>query len=251
MQRMNTKNRLFPFIPILFTLFSVSAIAGESDSYGRLLTKVAVQDGVYWDRFGAEEKKLLKETMDGLTKATPNTLATSNDQLAFWINAHNACVFHLISSRLPLSDVMKVEGFRDQLRCNIAGEERSLIDIESRVIRPLFNEPRVHFALWWGVLGSPRLAPTPYTGKNLDQQLDKQTKAFITWDEAVGINKEGSSISLSPLFDWYKYDFGQKESAVLAFVRKRVNQEDAKWIPKDFSTVTFTAFDWTLDQAKK
>ncbi|HLG19667.1 MAG TPA: DUF547 domain-containing protein [Bdellovibrionota bacterium] len=244
--------RLIPFGTVFLTLFSLSAQALEQDgsaSYAKLLHAIAAEDGVRWNKFGSAEKKWLDETMAWLKNAQPGA-AEKNEQLAFWVNAHNVCVMKLISDHLPIDDVMKIQGFRDRLTCEIVGAPRTLIDLESGVIRPLFQDPRVHFILWWGVRGSPRLLAVPYDAKTIETHLSQGVERAIRNPNYVRIEKDAKKVTLSPIFDWYKYDFGPKDTDVLTFIRSRLPKGDAKHIPKKYSQVAFATFDWTLDQSK-
>jgi hypothetical protein len=221
------------------------------EPYGALLKKVAAEDGVRWNLFGPQEKGLLASFLSWAGEVNPLSLGDRNDQLAFWLNAHNACVMKLISERLPVEDVMSIAGFRDRLKCRIAGSDHSLVEVESRVIRPLFNEPRTRFLLWWGVRGGPRLASVPYEGKTLENVLEKASRKALADPAFVRFDPAGPKpMMLSPMFEWYKRDFGPKEGDLLAFIRARLPKEEAGKVPSTFSKVSFGTFDWTLDSAK-
>lgn len=251
------------------TLWIASGHAAEAGSgaYAKLLEKVVTPDGVRWAGFGAEEKQWLSSFLDWVAQTNPVTLGEKNDQLAFWINAHNACVMKFIADRLPLESVMTIPGFRDRLKCKIAGGEYSLVELESGVLRPLFNEPSIHFVLWWGTKGGPKLRPTPYEGKDLKNVLDETTRKalanplFVRFEKprekppgpTFGRSKKDEKekvLALSLLFDWYKSDFGKKEQDLLNFIRTRLPEKEAKKIPNSLSEVSFMTFDWTLDGAK-
>ncbi len=239
------KNVVSLFI-LLFTLPATSADRWQS--YQSLLSKMASEQGIHWDHFKSNEKSLLADSMKGVAEEPPLT-ASAHERLAFWINAHNLCVLSLLADRLPVDDVMKIQGFRDQLTCKIAGSSRSLTQIASESIRPQFKEPRIHFALWWGTKGGPRLLGTPYRGESLEEQLAQQTKRELAMENMVRIDKANKKVTLSPLFDWFKGDFGKGNDAILEFLRKNLPADDAKLIPKQLSKVTFQNFDWSLDSA--
>lgn len=218
-------------------------------AFAALLSQIVQKDGVRWDLMGPSQKELLQSYLSWAEKADVLKQGNSKEQLAFWINAHNACVMKIILSHLPLENVMTIQGFRDQQRCKIAGISRSLVDIESGVLRPQYKEPRIHFALWWGVRGGPRLRSQPYKGKTLDQDLEEQTKQSVGSDYFFRIQqKPYKQVQISSLFDWYQEDFGPQGQEVLRFIRKRLPKTQAKELPKKFSQVAFMPYDWTLDQ---
>ena len=250
----------------LFSLPVASAADSGAGAYARLLQRVATDQGIRWTAFGKDEKLLLTSFLDWSAATNPVTLGDRNEQLAFWVNAHNACVMKLIADHLPLENVMTISGFRDRLKCKIAGGEYSLVELESNILRPLFNEPRIHFVLWWGTKGGPRLRSTPYEGKNLENKLEEATRRalenplFVRFDAPKTKTKEMAAtrakkeekeklLALSPIFDWYKTDFGPKPAGLLAFVRTHLPPDDAKKVPATLSEAYFTSFDWTLDSA--
>ncbi|HCL31026.1 MAG TPA: hypothetical protein DIC52_21670, partial [Candidatus Latescibacteria bacterium] len=52
----------------------------------------------------------------------------------------------------------------------------SLNDIENRIVRPEFHDPRVHFALNCGAASCPALDNRAFHGAKLETHLDRQTK---------------------------------------------------------------------------
>lgn len=251
MKPISTLLVLASFVLSTLTATTSSAAGKEDGLYAELLKRVATEEGVRWSQFGAKEKQLLQSYLNWASQTNPLMLGEKNEQLAFWINAHNACVMKFISERLPLKNVMAITGFRDQLKCNVAGFDYSLVQLESSIIRPLFNDPRTHFVLWWGVKGGPRLDPKPYVAKGLEAALEKATRTAVMNPLFVRFeSKRSEPVALSPLFEWYKADFGTKENDLLEFIRVRLPTKKAKKLPRKLSKVSFLAFDWTLDNVK-
>ena len=249
--------KAFHLLSVIFVfsvlLCSRSAPASESGpaAYAGLLQRTVAADGVRWNKIGPEEKQLLGSFLDWIAATNPVSLGDAHEQLAFWINAHNACVMKFILDHLPVESVMAIAGFRDRLKCKIAGSEHSLVELESNIVRPLFNEPRIHFALWWGTKGGPRLRQTPYDGATLERALDEASRSAVSSPHFVKFDPSNKQkpVTLSVLFDWYKLDFGKSDQDLLDFIRARVSKDDAKRIPAGLSKVSFMAFDWTLDRA--
>jgi hypothetical protein len=219
----------------------------STEAYATILKKVARADGVKWEAFGDAEKKLFTEHMQWLEKASLVRLTDPKEQLAFWINARNACAMKIILENMPLEDVMKIVGFRDRKSCNIAGAERTLVFMESGVIRPLFTDPRVLFSLWWGTRGGPRLREKPYEAATLDASLDEMMKEAVANPRFVKVRR--TSVELSPFFDWFKDDFGKGDAAVLKFVKKNLPKDKAAKFPTDPKRAKYMAFDWNLDRS--
>jgi hypothetical protein len=113
--------------------------------------------------------------------------------------------------------------------------------LEKDLIRPRFNEPRIHFALNCASRSCPPLRTEPYTAAKLDAQLDEQTRGYV--NEERGVKVSGDSAQLSKIFDWYKEDFGG-ESGVNAFLAKYRGGKAG------FKKVTYQEYDWSLNEAK-
>jgi hypothetical protein len=237
----------------IFTCVSFLAprvsLAADTYSFAQILKKLATPTGIRWSAWNEQDKKLLTDYLDKVSTAKPDTFPSKSDQMAFWVNAHNACVMKLISEHMPVDDVMAIAGFRDQLKCNIAGTPRSLVEIESGAIRPTFQDPRIHFVLWWGCKGGPRLKTTPYEGKSIQADLEERAQVFIADSRYVKFETQPyPAFRISPIFDWYKSDFGKKDGDVLDFIRQRRSKDEGSKIPKKLNDVSFTTFDWKLDR---
>jgi hypothetical protein len=242
----------FALFALVLTHFPLPAQAAEDQTaYADLLKRVVSESGVKWKTWGEPEKKLLAAYLSVIEVAHPEEWKDKNERLAFWINAHNACVMKFISEHPPVDDVMKITGFRDQLKCTVANDFRSLVEMESGVIRNEFREARVHFLLWWGARGGPSLKSIPYQGSTLQQDLEERSRQAMTSDRFVEFQpKPDTVLRLSPIFDWYRGDFGKGKRPYLAFLKTYLPKEDSKRLSQKNWAVSFIAFDWKLDQAE-
>ncbi len=161
-----------------------------------------------------------------------------NEKLAYWINAYNAYTIKLILNNYPVSSITKIAGGKpwDKKWINIGGKTYSLNNIENDIIRPQFNEPRIHFAVNCAALSCPPLANKAFTAGNLNSLLEKQTKAFINNSKYNTIT--GGSVSVSKIFDWYGKDFGDLK----AFLNKYSSSKIAA-----ATEVGFSDYDWALN----
>ncbi len=138
-------------------------------------------------------------------------------QLAFYINAYNAI---LIKQVLRVYDsvkdnpkgVLSIPKFFDQKNYSVAGQKISLNHLENKIIRPRFKEPRVHFALVCGALGCPILFSEAHTKDNLETLLNKGASRYLRSKAGLQIDDAKKILRISQIFEWYKDDFGEKDT---------------------------------------
>jgi len=137
-----------------------------------------------------------------------------SDRLAFLINAYNAFTVELILTRYPKLGSIKDLGSLlrspwENKFIPLLGETRSLDDIEHGMIRNPgdYNEPRIHFAVNCASIGCPALLNEAFTGKTLEQQLEKATKDFLEDRTRNRYNPTRKRLEVSKIFSWYKKDF--------------------------------------------
>ena len=139
----------------------------------------------------------------------PERFATKAHELAYWINAYNAFVLRGVVDAYPVDsvrDIALLNGFFSRMEF-IAGEQRlTLNDIENRIIRPVYREPRVHFAINCGAVSCPPLAPRAFEGDDLDRQLEKALQDFARNPKYTRLTPDGQ-LRLSKILEWYGQDF--------------------------------------------
>ena len=110
------------------------------------------------------------------------------EQMAFWINAYNAWTLRTIVdhypiqgssfSRFPKSSIRQLD---DPWKTNhtVAGVQRSLDDLEHKILRAEFKDPRIHAAVNCASVGCPPIRLEAFTAARLDEQLDDQMRKFV------------------------------------------------------------------------
>jgi len=134
------------------------------------------------------------------------------EQLAFLINAYNAWTIDLILEHYPgiesIRDIGFLPGAAWRLRrLELFGRKMSLDTLEHDIIRgwDRFREPRIHFAVNCAAVGCPALSDRAYRGATLDEQLDRNTRLFLT-DRSRNYAIQ-DDLYVSPIFRWYREDF--------------------------------------------
>jgi len=183
-------------------------------------------------------------------------------QLAFLINAYNAWTVKLVLSGYPEIDSIKDLGSWlntpwEKQFIPLLGASRSLDDIEHGLIRDSgrYREPRIHFAVNCASIGCPALRAEAYTAERLDAQLEDQTRLFLS--DRTRNRLQGSVLSVSPLFKWYREDFekgrsdfNSLDSFFVAYAPALALQDtDIKNLQAGKIRIEYLDYDWRLNDA--
>jgi len=215
--------------------------------YGELLEKYVHDGTVNYAGFKAEENKQ-DQYLQHLEGVQPQKLSR-NEQLALYINAYNAYTLKLVLTGYPNIKSIKDLGTlwtspwkKEFVR--LEGKIMTLDDIEHGIIRPRFQDPRIHFAVNCAARSCPPLNSEPYRGDILDQQLDGATKAFVNNPERNYLKE--STLYVSKIFDWYGGDF---KDGIVAFFLKYASDGMRSRIQGigDGIKVQYLPYDWTLN----
>lgn len=179
-----------------------------------------------------------------------------NEQLAYWLNLYNARTIKLILDHYPLNSIRKIKSnpldllgpFDDQLIC-VLGKSLSLNDVESGIIRPIWGDPRIHYALNCASYGCPNLQCRAWSSVDLDGQLNAAAYQFVNSDRAVRTGPLGG-VRVSKIYKWYAEDFGDSDQAVLQHIRGYANAATCRKLGTT-STISGHFYDWSLIDTRK
>jgi hypothetical protein len=179
--------------------------------WNNLLQLYVTDDGhVNYKGFKADEVKL-DTYLDLLSKNKPNTSASHEEKLAFWINAYNAFTIKLILNNYPLKSIKDINKPWDNEFITIDGEHISLGHIEHEILRKM-REPRIHFAIVCASISCPKLQNTAFESSTIDTQLTHAAKEFLADSSRNNITQ--NKIKISKIFSWFSSDFKQNGSLI-------------------------------------
>ena len=183
------------------------------------------------------------------------------EQIAFLINAYNSFTLESIIDQKPLKkSIRDIFGVWKIRKFDIAGESKTLDNIEHNTLRVDYNEPRIHAALVCAAISCPPLRNEPYTGEKLDAQLDDQTRQFLNGPHGFRIDREQNKVYLSSIFKWFGEDWkksygvdgkfagNDNERAVLNFISEYVSPEDKEYLVQGNYKVDYLNYDWALNK---
>lgn len=172
---------------------------------------------VEYGRVKKADKDRLDQYLKSIAGQDPRKLR-KNEQLVYWINLYNALTVNLILDYYPVKSITKLgKGWfrmgpwRDEL-ITIAGQKISLHNIEHRILRPIWNNPRIHYALNCASIGCPDLLPEVYQSKTITAQLEGAARRFI--NQKKGASFVRGRLVLSSIFDWYEDDFIDEDGVI-------------------------------------
>jgi hypothetical protein len=227
----------------------------DHGTYADLLEAHVDEEAGRVDYAGLEsERDRLRSYLDRLASVDLTKLERE-EQMAVFINAYNACTLDLILEHYPDIDSIKdVSNPWGRPRCRVGGYELTLDEIEHRILRPLYRDPRIHFAVNCASIGCPPLADTPYTGEAIDEQLDRATRRTLRDDDYVSL--DDGTLHLNPILNWYRSDFlspdfeGHAET-IPAFVARYADESVQTFVDAHDGEppVQWTNYDWRLNDA--
>lgn len=233
---------------LLLTSISVSWAEETVDHsiYSELLQKY-VKDGIVNYRDLKSEERKLDQYLDILNKTNPEALSR-NEQYALYMNAYNAYTLKLILENYPVKSIKDtgslLKGPWKIELVKIGGKTMSLDDVEHKILRPQFKDPRVHFAINCAAKDCPPLYSEAFQADILDQQLERNTRNFLNNPKKNYL--EGNTLYVTRIFKWFGGDFNNDP---LGFVLKFAEGEFKNQLEanKDKIKVKHLNYDWALN----
>jgi hypothetical protein len=240
--------------------------------FTRILEQVVARSSVDYLKLAGLRRDLDRYIATlGTTTAPALEGASRNERLAFWINAYNACMLKVVLDHYPIrrggagilaairnwfagypsNSVWQIPNVFGREHCPVVGSLRSQDEIEHEIIRPTFQDPRIHFAVNCAARSCPVLWPEAYEGDRLDAQLDRSIRALVG-DPAHFRMESGppATLHLNKVLDWYQDDFGGL-AGVKAFFADYVGDADRARLSDPDTAVSFFEYDWTLNDVAR
>lgn len=228
----------------------------DHSAWTRLLAAYAVKgkDGIVrvaYGGFSDADKQALKNYIARLT-STPVSSLNRDEQLAYWINLYNALTVDLVLDHYPVSSILKIRispglfsiGPWDKKLVTVEGEELSLNDIEHRILRPIWRDPRIHYAVNCASIGCPNLALEAYTAENVERLLEANAIAHV--NHPRGVRVENGELIVSSIYRWFVADFGGGNAGVVRHLRQYARGELAEKLANN-SFIGDDEYDWSLN----
>ncbi|WP_332403193.1 DUF547 domain-containing protein [Vibrio metschnikovii] len=219
-------------------------------AWQQLLDRYLSQQGMHtlFDYANVEisDREKLQTYINQLARLDPRIL-NKQQQYAYWINLYNALTVKVVIDHYPVSSITKIGGwFRfgpwNLPLIEIANQKLTLNDIEHRILRPIWQDARIHYVVNCASLGCPNLKPEAFTADNIERLLEQAAYEFINSDK--GVNIHNRRLILSSIYQWYAEDFGSQDELLDHLIRYRPALANDERIKRSFRY----EYDWQLNR---
>ena len=198
-----------------------------------------------------EDRLLLDNYIAGLA-GLPVSRYGRDEQLAYWMNLYNALTVQVVLTHYPVDSIRDIDispGFFSdgpwgKKLVTIEGEQVSLNDIEHRILRPVWRDPRIHYGLNCASTGCPDLLTDAFTAGTADAALTAAARGYI--NDQRGVSLRGDSITVSKIYDWFIADFGGDEAGVIDHLL-RYADEPLATVLRQKNRIDDVQYDWSLN----
>ncbi|MEM8947825.1 MAG: DUF547 domain-containing protein [Pseudomonadota bacterium] len=225
-------------------------------AWGSFLERYLVtgSDGVNRVAYGKvtpEDMAALDGYIEELSKVAISDYARP-EQMAYWLNLYNALTVQVILDDYPVDSIRDIDispglfsdGPWGKKLITIEGEKVSLDDVEHQILRPIWQDPRIHYGVNCASIGCPNLQPMPFEASMLDRQLDDAAIEFVNHPRAVQL-RDGRVI-VSSIYDWFQEDFGNSDQGVIAHLKAYAAPDLAMKL-EGISDIYDHEYDWRLN----
>jgi uncharacterized protein DUF547 len=249
---------------------AIAAFDSSFADYGKLLARVVHGARVDYQTLAADRPAIdaIAGEFAVVTEETEQAMSAP-DRMAFWINAYNLFTLRVIVDHYPIrgswfslsprNSIRQIDGVWTTLKWRAASRDLTLDDIEHRILRPEFGDPRVHMAINCASKSCPPLRAEPYVGADLDRQLDDAARGYLA--SAEGARVAGGRLHVSQIFEWYGGDFVKEyaaaqpesepetERAIRGFV-EHYGPAEAVAAARSGAKIRFLDYDWSLNDVQ-
>lgn len=179
-----------------------------------------------------------------------------DEQLAYWINLYNALTVQLILDHYPVDSIRDIKispglfviGPWNASLVSIEDENLTLNDIEHRILRPIWRDPRIHYVLSCASIGCPNLRDRAYPSSAMDGLLDQAATAYV--NDPRGVSIVNGKVSVSKIYDWFISDFGGSEKSVLRHIKQFAKPQLAARL-REIGKLSGEHYDWSINATEE
>lgn len=231
----------------------------DHSAWGTFLDRYLVtntESGINLVRYAdvtAEDHRALEDYIGQIASVNVDTL-NRDEQYAYWLNMYNAITMDVILDHYPVSSIQRIRISPGLLTFGPWGAELvtvngialTLDDIEHRILRPIWQDPKIHYGVNCAAIGCPNLQPVPFTSANVHDRLEQAATEFIRHPR--GLTVANGRLTLSSIYDWFDEDFESSVEGIIRHVTPYLADDVAEEIRSYTGRVRYR-YDWSLIDA--
>lgn len=173
---------------------------------------------------------------------------TRDQQLAFWLNLHNAEALRLAGQAFPAENMKSLvigdDSAWNRKTLTVNDKPLSLNDIAFRIIPAFWSDPGVVYGLFRPARSTPGLPMTPFTGRNVWQQLSALAIEYVNREGHLVATPDG--LTVSRIYQWHSKLFANDEDNILSHLREQANGQ-RRALLDEANDIGCYEFDWRLN----
>ena len=178
------------------------------------------------------------------------------EQMAYWINLYNALTVKVVLDGYPVETIRDIHegvvpytGPWDDVHARVAGEDLTLNHMEHGILRPIWQDRRIHYAVNCAAYGCPHLLDTVFTAANTEELLELGARDYVNNPRGVDVVDE-DFVVISSIYDWYAEDFGDTEESVVEHLIEYAQGDLAAFLD-GFEGAMEYDYDWSLNRQQR
>lgn len=200
----------------------------------------------------AADRQRLNGYLDYLQELDPRQYAR-DVQMGYWINLYNAVTVRVVVDAYPVESILQIHkgetpdsGPWKDIYAMVAGNPLTLDNIEHDILRPIWQDNRIHYAVNCAAMGCPNLASKAFSADNLERLLDQCATDFVNHPRGVEFLDEAFGVT-SSIYFWYIEDFNNSESGILEHLLEYAEGDLAEQLTT-FDGSLDHEYDWSLNE---
>jgi hypothetical protein len=185
-------------------------------------------------------------------QAVPVSSLPRTEQFAYWVNLYNALTVQVVLDHYPVASIRDIDlaagpfasGPWGQPLVTVEAEPLSLDAIEHRILRPIWQDPRLHYVVNCASLGCPDLPPEPLDAENSERLLEAAARTYV--NHPRGAAMAGDGVRVSSIYIWFRDDFGGGDRAIIAHLRRYADRPLAEHLAGT-ERIAGHDYDWRLN----
>lgn len=231
----------------------------DHDAFSKILKSIIRQDQTGLNRVDYRKLKQHKPALNAyvhkLSQVKVRQLG-AKAQFSYWANLYNALTLQVVMEAYPVATIRDIDispglfsnGPWGKKLIKVEGLSLSLDDIEHEILRKVFKDPRVHYAVNCASVGCPNLQKEAFVSARLNAQLDQAAKDYINSDRGVRIMR--GKVALSKIYSWFQRDFGGSEEGVRRHISRYLTTEKAVKL-RTIGSIDNYFYDWSLNDTAR